>query len=541
MTMGSAPERPGKESEESDDSSSDARFVTAPRVSRVRSGTWVTPSVRIERPLGEGGMGSVWVAHHTTLDARVAVKLISQRLDARHELARKRFEREARIAAKLQHPHVIQIYDHGITEDGVPYIVMELLEGETLAARLRRVGQLSARETEMLVSQLAKVLTMAHETGVVHRDLKPDNVFLLESDYELFVKVLDFGIAKQTEADVLGELTHTGALVGTPLYMSPELLMGDREVDRRADLWGLAVMAYHSLTGRLPFQGETLAALGVSVNEGVFAPASALAADVGPEIDAWFKVALCRKADLRFQTAREMAQAFRSAVQRGDPSSDDGAVPRSRTPVSVSGERLRTRDRDDDRSLDALTPDAVVAGDSEDLGGEAPTVEAPMSPVGDLDTNPLDPTPADIPAEATKREPAGRRWAILGLGATVIAAGALWTALSSDATEAGARVEVPAAIASEVVIPESPAPSAVDPAVEAPPEATALPSASSRGAQSPPLHRRPGAGSTPPVPVPAASSAATPVPHPTGEGLDCSYPFTVGPAGELIPIRECLE
>ena len=163
----------------------------------------VTPNIRLVRELGEGGMGSVWVAEHTTLHTEVAVKFVHDEMAT--ETLLKRFSREASLAAQIKSPHVVQTYDHGATDEGMPYIVMELLEGESLQDRLKR-GPLDARKTAMVVAQVCKALSKAHAIEIVHRDLKPANLFLVESGYEVFVKVLDFGIAKQT-----GELSKKTA------------------------------------------------------------------------------------------------------------------------------------------------------------------------------------------------------------------------------------------------------------------------------------------------------------------------------------------
>ncbi len=288
-------------------------------------GTLVTRNVKLVRPLGKGGMGSVWVGEHTTLETEVAVKFISpEHADKKRFVAR--FRREASSAAKIKSPHVVQVFDHGVTEAGVPYIVMELLQGEPLSRRLRR-GPLTPREAAIVVSQVAKVLEVAHGQGIVHRDLKPDNLFLLESGYEVFVKVLDFGIAKQL-AGGPSEITDTGAMVGTPYYMSPEMLVSPKDADHRVDLWALSVVAYHALTGKLPFRGETLAALSIAIHDGRFEPPSSVVGHLGADIDVWFKLALCRNIAGRFTTAAEMARSLRAAMpDAGDPSGDRTSEP----------------------------------------------------------------------------------------------------------------------------------------------------------------------------------------------------------------------
>jgi serine/threonine protein kinase len=209
--------------------------------------------------LGRGGMGSVWLAEHLTLRSKVAVKLIDPRLAADAEI-RRRFEREAMAAAALRSPHVVQVLDFGI--DGSPYLVMELLTGETLGARLSR-GVLSPKDTWKVTSQIGRAMMRAHQQGIVHRDLKPDNIFLVEEDEDFFVKVLDFGIAKALVPErpqPTTEITRSGAMVGTPHYMSPEQAEG-RAVDACSDLWSMGVIAFECITGLRPFDGSSLPAI----------------------------------------------------------------------------------------------------------------------------------------------------------------------------------------------------------------------------------------------------------------------------------------
>ena len=194
--------------------------------SELTAGRLVTANVRLLSVLGQGGMGSVWRADHLTLDVQVAVKFISHEVAKRDPGLRDRFRREASIAAKIKSPHTVQIFDHGTMSDDTPFIVMELLEGKSLGDRLE--GEcLEVDETAVLVSQVAEVLARAHDMGIVHRDLKPDNLFLIEPGYEMFVKVLDFGVAKHTGLPQQS-MTTTGAMIGTPFYMSPELIESPR-------------------------------------------------------------------------------------------------------------------------------------------------------------------------------------------------------------------------------------------------------------------------------------------------------------------------
>jgi serine/threonine-protein kinase len=180
---------------------------------------------RLVHRLGRGGMGAVWRAEHLTLNSPVAIKLIEPST-AQDAQALARFMREARTAAALRSPHVVQILDYGVEEEELPYIVMELLEGESLAERLARRGPLGLRETGRIIQHVARALARAHESGIVHRDLKPENVFIVKNDDEEVAKVLDFGIVKASPG-ALGppdgaSSTQTGTLLGTPYFMGPE-------------------------------------------------------------------------------------------------------------------------------------------------------------------------------------------------------------------------------------------------------------------------------------------------------------------------------
>lgn len=278
----------------------------------MNEGQQITPTLRLVRLLGEGAMGSVWIAEHLALRTQVAVKFMSPTW-TRHESLVQRFRQEAVAAAQIKSPHIAQVFDHGVTPEGVSYIVMELLEGEDLSARVKRVGRMSPRDTANIISQVAKALARAHQLSIVHRDIKPGNIFLVDLDGELLAKVLDFGIAK-LGAETNLNITETGATIGTPLYMSPEQFFSAKHIDARSDLWSLGVVAYFMMTGRVPFHAETLGALTVAIHEGVYPPPSSLQPDITPAIDAWFEKALQRQPENRFKTAKEMAEALDRAV-----------------------------------------------------------------------------------------------------------------------------------------------------------------------------------------------------------------------------------
>jgi serine/threonine-protein kinase len=267
----------------------------------------VADRFQLQRPIGKGGMGSVWLARHMGLDIPCAVKFIEGSYAAMPE-AQARFVREARAAAQLRSPHVVQILDHGVWQ-GMPYMAMELLEGEDLGKRIQKVGRLPPAEVCRIVGQVARALTKAHGAGIVHRDLKPDNVFLVRDDDREIAKVLDFGIAKaQTALD--GGNTKTGAMLGTPYYMSPEQAQGVKAVDHRSDLWSLAVIVYVMLTGRLPFDSEALGDLLLKIIVQPMPVPSQVAPDLPPTFDQWWAMAANRDPSRRYGSAKEMSDAL---------------------------------------------------------------------------------------------------------------------------------------------------------------------------------------------------------------------------------------
>lgn len=284
-------------------------------------GMLVGSNVRLKSVLGRGGMGSIWLAEHLSLEIDVAVKFLSPELASLPE-AKARFEREAATVAQLKNPHVVKIFDRGVTPDGLPYIVMELLEGEDLARHIDRLGPLPLEEVALVVYQVSRALSGAHAMGMVHRDIKPDNIFLIDADGELFVKVLDFGIAKRIQDRVLNVTSET-SMMGTPHYMSPEQIVSPRDVDFRSDCWALAAVAYTALTGRVPFDGETMGALCVAVNAGEFEPVTRWRPSLPPALDRWFERAFQRDPAARFASIQDMATAFDlcAGTVSGGPSS----------------------------------------------------------------------------------------------------------------------------------------------------------------------------------------------------------------------------
>jgi eukaryotic-like serine/threonine-protein kinase len=270
---------------------------------------------RLERLLGEGGVGAVYGATYLVTGAPVAVKVLHPEFRDHEEVTRRFFD-EASITARLRHPGVVQVYEAASAEDGTPYLAMELLVGRPLSAAMEISGALSLSFIASVLSSALDALDFAHQQGIVHRDLKPDNLFVLTDPVAgPTLKIVDFGIAKVMDAaGGMGTRTRTGALLGTPAYMSPEQLLNSKAVDPRSDLWSMAVIIYEMLTVHDPFPAENpmeqihllLSSLPVPI--GQVNPALA-------PLEPFFERALARNAAERFQTARAMNEALRLYAQ----------------------------------------------------------------------------------------------------------------------------------------------------------------------------------------------------------------------------------
>jgi serine/threonine protein kinase len=304
-------------------------------------GTMVADRFRLVRPLGQGGMGAVWVAHHISLDIPCAIKFLHNDAAEAPEM-RARFEREAKSAAQFRSPHVVQIIDHGTWLD-TPYIVMEYLEGEDLAHRLRSAGRLDAHTTVVIAGQVARALNKAHAAGLVHRDLKPANIFLVHDEDREIAKVLDFGIAKSGAANLVvsENKTKTGAMLGTPYYMSPEQAQGTKKLDHRSDLWSLAVVIFQCITGKLPFESDALGDLLIKIIIEPL-PVPSEVAPVPPGFDAWWARAVARDPAKRFQTAKELVEALALALGVSVP---DLGVASEKSPDAAITPSPLSRDR----------------------------------------------------------------------------------------------------------------------------------------------------------------------------------------------------
>jgi eukaryotic-like serine/threonine-protein kinase len=276
---------------------------------RGKHGTLLAGRYRLLEQLGEGGMGSVWKAEHLVTHSHVAIKIVDPDV-ARLEFNLNRFLREAKTLASLRSPNVVKVIDFGSDSDA-PYLVMELLEGQTLGRRLIEQRRLSLGETSRIMHDVCAAMALVHEQGLIHRDLKPENIFLCNTGEQSVTKVVDFGIAKSLRGDMTASMkTRTGHMLGTPSYMSPEQCRGLKDIDHRADLWALGVIAYECLVGKVPFEGEVLGDLLLRICMDPLPIPSDHAKGLPSTFDAWFAKAVARDRSIRFQSAVELSAAL---------------------------------------------------------------------------------------------------------------------------------------------------------------------------------------------------------------------------------------
>jgi eukaryotic-like serine/threonine-protein kinase len=278
----------------------------------------------VRRLIGEGGMGAVYEVEHVVTKRAGALKLLHPGLASSSDIA-ERFLLEASAAGRIGNPHIVETFDAGELPSGELYIFMELLSGRPLRDLLLERGRIPFAEARELILQVADGLAAAHEAKIVHRDVKPDNLFLCAGPRP-FVKILDFGISKFAEQHSVKRLTAQGATLGTPHYMSPEQVVSKPDIDDRVDVYALGVVLYECLTGKVPFDAETLTALSIKIFEGHYTPVSELVSGAPAALDGLLERALAREPNRRFSSVRELADAL-----------DDLAAPSSRQSASAPG------------------------------------------------------------------------------------------------------------------------------------------------------------------------------------------------------------
>ncbi len=476
----------------------------------VREGDILAGKYRVERVLGIGGMGVVVAAHHIQLDEKVALKFLLPEALANVE-AVARFAREARAAVKIKSEHVARVIDVGTLQNGAPYMVMEYLEGGDLAAWLEQRGPLPVEQAVEFVLQASVAVADAHALGIVHRDLKPANLFCVRrSDAQLSIKVLDFGISKMTDmsGSAPGSMTRTSALMGSPLYMSPEQMRSPKDVDAQTDIWALGVILYELLTGRPAFLADTVMELAIRIANEATPPIRGFRPDVPDGIDA--VVAKCLEKDRRnrYRNVAELALALLPFAPRAK-----GSVDRISGIIQAAGLSIS--------ALNApLSPRSAAAVAS---GGT-------MTPVG-----------------RTMGGSSGRKMAVVGGGLGAVLAltvtvgvviflkrGSTHDAQPQTAVHNAAPVEPPVATTPPPdVPPPAPVPAPENPAIPAiaspPPKPAAPPPAPARPAHAAPAHAQP---SPPPAAAPADPAAA--------HKPNCNPPYVIDSAGDRQYKPECL-
>jgi serine/threonine-protein kinase len=454
-----------------------------------QAGVVVASKYTLERPLASGGMGSVWIARHRDLKHRVAVKFMAPALVASAD-ARARFEREATVAAQLNSQHVVHALDYGL-EDDTPYMVMELLHGESLWDRISREGQLPVPVAARLVIQICRALRTAHEAGLVHRDLKPGNIFLALKDDEEVVKILDFGIVKARGFGEAQAETKSDMLMGSVHYMSPEQIRSSRDVDPRSDLWSLGVILFRMLTGGLPFPGNVAGDVLVRVCTDPIPPLSKVAPDLPAWLEGFFARALARNPDERFQSAQELASAF-SASALGTPSlppSSTKPQPEVAAPLSpesgaggaeqLANETVTQRMPWPAEPLPKTPTARLTAADIPTLAVvPLPETETAQSVVRESEAEA--PRAAEPATFAGERVPVHSRWPLWAAALGIALAGILVMVLRSSAPR---RDSAKPAAATVTTSAPTAAPAERAEEREEPPTASSLPGASSSASQ----------------------------------------------------------
>ena len=332
----------------------------------LKWGTFIGDRYTLGERIARGGMATIWEADDAKLRRTVAIKFLGQAYSSDPEY-RFRFEEEARAAAGLNSQYVVQTHDHGIHDD-TPYIVMERLYGEDLHARLEREKRLPTRFLEKLAVEAGRALKVAHGAGIIHRDLKPKNLFIARSDEGETIKLLDFGVAKHSGTAAI--MTESGIMLGSPYYMSPEQVRGDRNLDVRTDLWSFAAILYRAMTGVKAFDGDITAVMLAITRERPMRP-SEVCGDIPPSVDAFFERALARDREHRFRSATEMVALFLAAIK------DSSGVRRMSQPGLPAPVEVAKHDTSEGAVETAARPNERVVSPS-----EHPTAEVPVAEMG---------------------------------------------------------------------------------------------------------------------------------------------------------------
>jgi serine/threonine protein kinase len=413
-----------------------------------RPGTrFIAEKYRLDRLVARGGMGAVYAGTHTELERPVAIKLLLPDFNTDPK-AFERFRREARAAARIKHPNIADVYDYGDSSEGEAYIVMELVEGQTLQERLKSVGQLPFTEAIKLSRQIADGMEAAHLSGVVHRDLKPSNIILArDHDGNICVKLIDFGIAKITEqiTDNDSTLTATGTLVGTPRYMSPEQCLG-KELDERSDIYSFGIILYEMLAGQAPFDATSAVAIAMQHLQEPPSPLEEHRQNVPPLLTNLILDTLSVEPSARPQSAVELKDRLSEVGNslNEEQISDQGSqalpaedVDELRTQV-MPEEALSVAASDDDYATQVIEEESAKPQPLFDVEKAAIKQAVPLTPVvpaADADARPVSSPIADNSDETRvrqRRQPA-YLYAVIAI-AFVVGVVALWAVTRPSST-----------------------------------------------------------------------------------------------------------
>ena len=492
-------------------------------IAGVRIGDVLAGKYRVERVIGRGGMGVVVAARHLQLDERVAIKFLLPSALANEE-AVARFDREARAAVKIKSEHVARVIDVGRLETGAPYMVMEHLDGGDLDAWVRERGPMPVEQAVEFVIQACEAIAEAHALGIVHRDLKPANLFCVRrADGLLAIKVLDFGISKM-DAGGAGRQTSTGAIFGTPAYMSPEQMRSSRSVDARADVWSLGVILFELVSGRVPFEGDGFAAMVLLAATGDPLPLRALRPEVPEGFERVVNRCLMKAPEQRFADVADLAFALAPhAPARAKP----GIERIQRTLHAARGSHASLR-AEATASAPTLPHGDAGAAPGPVLG--AAPVSAAVDPRSPL-AQPVAGT--SIPWGNPSAAERSRRNFVVGFVAAVvmaIAGAGLFVSRLSSSSGAAAAPPAPASTGENASATTSPPP--VTPPVT--PSVTL--STATAEAPSPPASAAPAT----PAATPAGAHVPTVPPGPGRAKPSCNPPFTIDASGTKIFKKECL-
>jgi eukaryotic-like serine/threonine-protein kinase len=504
--------------------------------SSLPEGTLVAGKLRVVRLLGAGGMGAVYEVEHEFTKHRRALKMLHRDL-LTYPTVVARFLREASAAGHIGNPHIVETFDAGTLDTGEPYIVMEMLHGETLDARLARERRLPLVDLVDILGQACDAVEAAHATGIVHRDLKPENIFLLDQGGKPFVKILDFGISK-FDAALTGAngTTKEGTTLGTPYYMSPEQVNGDKDLDARTDIYALGVILYECSAGQRPFEADGLPRLSVMIHEGTPMPLLERDPELPPAFVEVVSRAMAKDKSQRFSSAHELgaslapfgAQALNATlpesalVTRAISDRPLSRRPPSDRPSASPGVAARFSSRPAVVPRPSSRPSSSPPGAASASAVSRVVVETPSSRMKEGENRALGPTMAGSAISVAEEKTSRGKWIAIAVAGTLLVgggvAGVSWMSSGEGnrgpstpvRDQAGAAAAAQPPSASVAPLPDTP-PAAISTSL--PPPLTTVSATPSAQAGTPSLPAasaapKPSASGGPAKPPPAASGKA---------------------------------